>query len=157
MPITHKKKKNGGRRKGSGNKKKDLIPTEEDTTPLDFCPDCKDLQNQPVLETRSRVVEDIPEKQEPVVFDEITERKLSTKKSFFKINSVNISLLLKEYEKIFLNLWKQSYSRKLLKNSLLKSHKRVIMRLVMSRNMFPQIKSKSLLSLKSFVTHRNLH
>ena len=41
ISITHRKKKNGGRRKGSGNKKKDLIPTEENTTPLDFCPDCK--------------------------------------------------------------------------------------------------------------------
>ena len=76
LSSKRRKKKNGGRRKGSGNKKKDLIPTEENTTPLDFCPNCsKNLQNQPVLGTRSRVVEDIPEKQEPVVSNEITERK----------------------------------------------------------------------------------
>ena len=71
-----KKKKNGGRRKGSGNKKKYLIPTEENTTPLNSCPDCgSNLQDQPVLETRSRLVEDIPENQEPVVSEEIIERK----------------------------------------------------------------------------------
>ena len=71
-----KKKKNGGSRKGSGNKKKDLIPTEENTTPLDSCPDCgSNLQDQPVLETRSRIVEDIPEDREPVVSEEIIERK----------------------------------------------------------------------------------
>ena len=71
-----KKRKNGGRRKGSGNRKKDLIPTEENITPLDFCPECnEDLRDQPVFETRSRVVEDIPPPPKPVVSKEITQRK----------------------------------------------------------------------------------
>ena len=71
-----KKKKNGGRRKGAGNRKKDLIPTEENITPLDFCPECnEDLRDQPVVETRSRIVEDIPPPPKPVVSKEKTQRK----------------------------------------------------------------------------------
>ena len=71
-----KKKKTGGFRKGSGKKRKNLTPTEENTTSLDSCPDCgEDLEDQPVLETRSRIVEDIPEVQEVLVSKEITERK----------------------------------------------------------------------------------
>ena len=76
IPKGQKKKKNGGRRKGSGNKKKDLIPTEKQLIPLDFCPDCREnLQDQPVFETRSRIIEDIPAKQNLIVSEEMTERK----------------------------------------------------------------------------------
>ena len=74
--LKEKKKNNGGRRKGSGNKKKNLKPSEKNTTSLDFCPDCgTDLQDRPVVEIRSRIVEDTPEPQESVVSEEIVERK----------------------------------------------------------------------------------
>ena len=71
-----KKKKRGGLRKGAGNKKKELEPTEVNEAPLDFCPECgEDLQGQPIVESPSRIVEDIPENQKPVVSEEQTERK----------------------------------------------------------------------------------
>lgn len=72
-----KGKKNGGRRKGSGNKKKkEVIPDEKNSTPLNSCPECgEDLQEKPVHESPSRMIEDIPEAPQPVVSEETTEKK----------------------------------------------------------------------------------
>ena len=71
-----KKTKNGGFRKGSGNKKKDLIPEEENTTTLDSCPDCgKDLEGGKVYSNPSRIIEDIPDTQATIVSQETTEKK----------------------------------------------------------------------------------
>jgi hypothetical protein len=70
--------KNGGKRNGSGNKtKKDLVPDAHNHIGLTFCPHCnKDLTNEPVVDTNSRIVEDIEEPpKKTVVIEETTERK----------------------------------------------------------------------------------
>ena len=71
-----KKTKNGGLRKGSGNQKKDLIPDEKTTITLDSCPECgNDLEGGKVYSNPSRIIEDIPDTQETIVFQETTETK----------------------------------------------------------------------------------
>ncbi len=70
------KKKNGGSRKGSGNKKKNLTPDEKNTTPLDTCPECgEDLEDRIVYESPSRIIEDLPDTQQAIVYQETTEKK----------------------------------------------------------------------------------
>ena len=71
-----KRKKTHKERKGAGNKPK---PEPEITNynTLDVCPECKtDLTEQPVTETISRIVEDIPPiPEKTIISEEIQERK----------------------------------------------------------------------------------
>ncbi len=74
-----KRKKRRKGRKGAGNRSKleQLEPEVINQNPLTCCPQCQsDLTNQPVTETLSRIVEDIPAVPEKtVVSQEIQERK----------------------------------------------------------------------------------
>lgn len=76
--VKKKRKRGKGRpgRKGAGNRSKpeaDVI----NEVPLDTCPECgTDLSTQPVIETTSRIVEDIvPVPEKTVVSEEVQERK----------------------------------------------------------------------------------
>jgi hypothetical protein len=70
------RKKKRSKRKGSGNRPKPE-PTETNYNPLEFCPTCSEpLMDQPVIETTSRIVEDIPEPpKQTMVSEEVTEKK----------------------------------------------------------------------------------
>lgn len=75
-PKNKKRKKTHKGRKGAGNQPKpepDII----NQNPLDICPACEtDLSKQPVIETVSRIVEDIPPPPEKtIVSKEVQERK----------------------------------------------------------------------------------
>ncbi|MEQ1665701.1 MAG: IS66 family transposase [Bdellovibrionales bacterium] len=71
---TRKKKREG--RKGAGNRPKP-IPDVVHTNTLSCCPDCqRNLVSQPVIETVSRIVEDIPPVPEKtIISEEVQERK----------------------------------------------------------------------------------
>jgi transposase len=71
-----KKKKPRRAQKGSGNKPKP-VPDIFHTNKLDCCPNCEtDLKDSPVIETRTRVIEDIPPPpRKTVVIQETQERK----------------------------------------------------------------------------------
>jgi hypothetical protein len=71
-----KRKKTHKGRKGAGNRPKPE-PDIVNNNPLDFCPACEtDLTNQTVVETVSRIVEDIPPPPEKTIISkEVQERK----------------------------------------------------------------------------------
>lgn len=71
-----KKRKNRAGRKGAGNRPK-LTPEVTRVNPLVVCPECQtDLTEQPVVETVSRIVEDIPPiPEKTIISEEIQERK----------------------------------------------------------------------------------
>ena len=75
-PKKKKSKKNRTARKGAGNKAKPM-PDVVNNNPLNICPDCQtDLTAQPVVETVSRIVEDIlPVPEKTIVSQENQERK----------------------------------------------------------------------------------
>jgi transposase len=72
-----RKRKPGGRRAGSGNRPKTRTPTESVHNTLDRCSRCDtDLGRQPVLDTNTRIVEDIaPPPDTTVVTAETSDRK----------------------------------------------------------------------------------
>lgn len=79
-PVNKKKsgKKSRKKKKGCGNqRKKNLIPEKTNNNPLEECPHCgTDLNQQEVLETNSRIVEDIPAPaEETTITEEVQERK----------------------------------------------------------------------------------
>lgn len=75
-PKKKKRKKPRVGRKGAGNRPKPQ-PEETNHNQLTFCPECHaDLTTQPVIETTSRIVEDIlPIPEKTIVTEEIQERK----------------------------------------------------------------------------------
>lgn len=72
-----RKRKPGGRRAGSGNRPKTRTPTESVHNTLDRCSRCDtDLGRQPVLDTNTRIVEDIaPPPDDTIVTAETPDRK----------------------------------------------------------------------------------
>jgi len=77
-PSRRRKRKLGGRRPGSGNRSKThLQPDRSVHNHLEQCPDCgADLADQPVLESKRRIVEDIePPAKQTTVTAETSDRK----------------------------------------------------------------------------------
>lgn len=76
-PKRKKRKRRRVGRKGAGNRAKSVEPDVVNENPLSSCPNCHtDLTMHPVIETTSRIVEDIaPVPEKTVVSEEVQERK----------------------------------------------------------------------------------